>query len=102
MRRNPIGLAALMAMGAIGMPAPVERPPPADDRKPAPRGDRSLSGYWGIPYPHLKHVSRETMNRPPRASTDAPLDAIQVIVKRLKRRSRRKARMRLRKRRGWR
>lgn len=92
MHRNTFSAAAMLAL-MVGAGGQVERPPLARDDKPA-RPQRSpLYGYYGIPFPHLKHVSRETLNRPHQGG---------MLVVRAERRARRKARMRLRKRRGWR
>ena len=56
-------LAAALTVGAGGSVTPAA-PPLAPDEKPRRRQYSSLYGYSGIPYQHLHHVSRETLNQP--------------------------------------
>lgn len=95
MRRN---LAMTVALATLGVGAGGEVLPAAPrpkDEKPQRRQRSTMYGGYGIPYPGLKHVSRESMNLPPSTPSGANLA-------RGPKRKTRKARMRLRKRRGWR
>jgi hypothetical protein len=106
MRRNTMGMASMLALmvGAGGRVAPSE-PPLARDEKQERRQRRSHG--WGIPYPNLHHVSRETLNLPPkgRRIIEAGGDighALAAGDDRDARRAGRRRRMKLRKLRGWR
>lgn len=86
-------LMTLATANASTSPASLPNNDHRDD--PRRRQRTPLYGIYGIPYPHLHHVSRETLNRPRVGTTNS-------LLQREDRRARRKQHMQLRKRRGWR
>lgn len=97
-RLSPLlGAVAMLAGAASSAQSAVIDPPPPRDDKPE-RPQRVSYAAYGIPFPGLRHVSKQTLSGPPAPPTSNILDR---FVRKMKREVR-KDRMRLRKRRGWR
>jgi hypothetical protein len=65
MRRNTLSMASMLALmvGAGGQVATSSPPLAPDEKRARPR--YAVHAGYGIPYPNLHHVSRETLNRVP-------------------------------------